>query len=260
LCLACKEYSLGRPGPAYDVPVGAKASCLASVKMSPIGRDYLACGNARRQGACTNKRGIRRHILEALILDGLKSRLMAPELVKEFIAEFHQEVNRQRRDQEIEQGLRRREFDEVARKVDGLINAIVDGLRTAGLKSKLEELEHRKRDLQAVVETATPPLPRLHPNLAELYRQKVANLQEALSAPDTHAEALEILRGLIERVVLHRTESGLEIELIGEIAAMIDLGAQNKTAGPKGSAVPDPYRRSVKVVAGTGFEPVTFRL
>jgi len=29
-----------------------------------------------------------------------------------------------------------------------------------------------------------------------------------------------------------------------------DLGAQNKSAGPKGSAVPDVYRRSVKVVAG----------
>src|SRR6266436_8667854 len=41
-----------------------------------------------------------------------------------------------------------------------------------------------------------------------------------------------------------------EIELIGEIAAMVDLGAQNKSAGPKGSAVPDVYRRSVKVVAG----------
>src|SRR5258706_14353131 len=34
-----------------------------------------------------------------------------------------------------------------------------DGLRTAGLKSKLEELEHRKGELQAVVETTTPPAP-----------------------------------------------------------------------------------------------------
>jgi hypothetical protein len=37
---------------------------------------------------------MRRPILEALILDGLKDRLMAPELVKEFVAEFHREVNR----------------------------------------------------------------------------------------------------------------------------------------------------------------------
>ena len=31
---------------------------------------------------------------------------------------------------------------------------------------------------------------------------------------------------------------------------MVNLGAKSKTAGPKGSAVPDPYRCSVKVVAG----------
>jgi hypothetical protein len=63
-----------------------------------------------------------------------------------------------------------------------------------------------------------------------------------------------------DRAVLHPVEKGFEIELIGEITAMVDLGAKSKTAGPKGSAVPDPYRCSVKVVAGVGFEPTTFRL
>jgi hypothetical protein len=43
---------------------------------------------------------------------------------------------------------------------------------------------------------------------------------------------------------------GFEIELIGETAAMVDLGAQGKAAAPKGSAVPEAYRCSVKVVAG----------
>ena len=63
--------------------------------------------------------------------------------------------------------------------------------------------------------------------------------------------ALEILRGLIERIVLHPIEDGLEIERIGEITAMIDLGT-NKKAGSKEPAVPEAYRRSVKVVAGKG--------
>ena len=137
-----------------------------------------------------------------------------------------------------------------SRKLDGLINAIADGLKTPGLKSKLEELEGRKGELEAQVEAALPPLPRLHPNLAELYRQKVANLQEALSAPDTQTEALEVLRGLIERVVVQPQEKGFEVGLIGEIAAMVDLGAHNKKADPKGSAVPAAYRSSVRVVAG----------
>jgi hypothetical protein len=71
-----------------------------------------------------------------------------------------------------------------------------------------------------------------------------------VGATDTQTEALEILRGLIERLMLHPVENGFEVELIGEIAAMVDLGAQNKTADPKGSAVPDAYPSSLKVVAG----------
>ena len=175
---------------------------------------------------------------------------MAPELVKEFIAEFHREVNRLSLNREVDLGRRRRELEDVNRKLRGLIEAIAEGLRAPGLQAKLDELESCKATLEAELAAAPPPAPRLHPNLAEIYRRKVADLQTTLSAPETQTEALEILRGLIERVVLHPMEKGFEVELIGEIAAMVDLGAQDKAAGPKGSAVPEAYRRSVKVVAG----------
>jgi hypothetical protein len=115
-------------------------------------------------------------------------------------------------------GLRRREPDEDTCKLDGLINVIAEGLRTPALQSELEELEQRKLVLEAELSAAPPPAPLLHPNLAEVYRQKVARLQEAL----------EHLRGLIDGIVLHPTEKGVEIELIGVIAAMIDLGTHNK--------------------------------
>ncbi len=197
---------------------------VCGAPLAAAGKDYLSCSAARRQGTCSNKRGIRRPVLEGLILDGLKDRLMAPELVKEFIAEFHREVNRQSRNREVDQGLQQREFDDVSRKLRGLIEAIAEGLRGPGLQAKLDELEQRKVTLEAVLAAALPPAPRLHPNLAELYRRKVADLQPALAEPGTRTEALEILRGRIERVVLHPADKGFEIELIGEIAAMVDLG------------------------------------
>ena len=62
--------------------------------LAAVGKDYLTCAAAHRQGTCSNKRSMRRPTLEALILGGLKDRLMAQELVKEFIAEFHREVSR----------------------------------------------------------------------------------------------------------------------------------------------------------------------
>ena len=218
--------------------------------LAAASKDYLSCAAARRQGTCSNKRGIRRPVLEALILDGLKGQLMAPELVKEFVAEFHREVNRLSRHQELEHGRQRHELDDVNRKLRGLIDAIADGLRAPGLQAKLDELEQRKITLEAECAAAPPPPPLLHPNLAEVYRRKVADLHTALADPKMQSEALEILRGLIERVVVNPVERGFEIELVGEIAAMVDLGAQGKAAGPKRPAVPEAYRSSVKVVAG----------
>lgn len=66
---------------------------------------------------------------------------------------------------------------------------------------------------------------RLHPNLADLYRQKVAELHTALADPELRGEALDIIRSLIERVELHPAEDGFRIELVGEIANMMKLSA-----------------------------------
>jgi len=101
--------------------------------------------------------------------------------------------------------------------------------------------------LEAEVAAAPAPLPRLHPNLAEVYRQKVEALHEALADPHSGAEALEILRSLIERVVLHPRVTGFEIELVGDIAHMVSLGS---TADTKKAAIPKDAACSVKVVAG----------
>jgi hypothetical protein len=86
---------------------------------------------------------------------------------------------------------------------------------------------------------------RLHPNLAQVYCGKVERLHEALADPSLGAEALGILRGLIERVVIHPIEVGLEIELVGEIVRMVELGLDGKQA-----ALPKEAASSVKVVAG----------
>lgn len=76
---------------------------------------------------------------------------------------------------------KRRDLDDVSRKLTGLIEAIADGLRAPGLQSRLDELERRKAALAAELEIASPPAPCLHPNLAEVYRKKVADLQTALA-------------------------------------------------------------------------------
>ena len=63
---------------------------------SKISATLFGCSTARNKGTCDNRLNIRRDVLEATILDGLKNRLMDPDLFKEFADEFYREVNRLR--------------------------------------------------------------------------------------------------------------------------------------------------------------------
>jgi site-specific DNA recombinase len=227
--------------------------------MTNIGRDYLACSAARRQGTCGNGRGIRREVLERLILDALRTRLMQPEHVAMFVAEFTAEWNRLQAETSAQHAARRRELDAVQRRLDGLIDAITDGLRAPGLQQRLDELETRKAELERSLSAAPMPAPRLHPSLAEVYRQKVENLGAALGGDDA-AEAMEVIRSLIERVVLHPApdgQRGFEIELIGEIAAMVSLGRDDGPRARTRESTADQalFQSSMKVVAGARNRP-----
>jgi len=121
---------------------------------------------------------------------------MQPEHVHEFIAAIQEETNRLAQGREQQLALQRRELEVVSRKLDGLIEAIADGLRGEGLQQRIDDLEARKKTLQAECAAAPAPAPRLHPNLAELYRRKVAQLHESLAAPAIRHEALEVSIGI----------------------------------------------------------------
>ena len=102
-----------------------------------------------------------------------------------------------------------------------------------------------------------------HPNLAELYRRKVQNLHSSLNNPDFKTEAAEIIRSLVESIRVQNHADEIEIELVGEIAKMVEvaqtINLKGKTALEEAVSL-ENYRCSVKVVAGEGFEPPTHGL
>ncbi|MCC2666068.1 MAG: hypothetical protein K0S35_3990, partial [Geminicoccaceae bacterium] len=122
---------------------------------------------------------------------------------------------------------------------------LIEGYRADGLQQRLDDLEARKVALEQELAADPPPPVRLHPNLAQVYPAKVERLHEAFTDPGLRDEALGILRGLIERVVVHPGEDGPQIELVGEIVRMVELGLNAKQA-----ALPGEAACSVKVVAG----------
>jgi hypothetical protein len=136
-----------------------------------------------------------------------------------------------------------RDLEKTEHEIRRVIDAIKAGVPGIAVKDEIAILEARRTDLLAQVEAAPPPIPRLHPNLVKLYRQKVMNLAGALNDNHTQLEAAECLRELIEEIRLVPENGKLRVELDGELAALINLANEHRRS--KGTGV------QVTLVAGT---------
>jgi len=157
---------------------------------------------------CGNRLTIRRDALEATVMDGLRSRLMDPDLFKVFADEFAAELNRLQAETSANQTRLRNERERVCRQIDRLVDALADGEPAARLTEKLKELEPRRLELERELESTAAPAPRLHPSIAEAYRRKVEELHAALWTDDARP-VRELIRGLIDAIIVGlRPEEG----------------------------------------------------
>ena len=94
---------------------------------------------------------------------------------------------------------------------------------------------------------ATAPLPLIHPNLALVYRDRVAALHEAPGDTASRAEAFDTIRSLIDEIRLVPDNGVLRIDLRGELAGILSIAANsNKPAGLS----TDGLAEQIKMVAG----------
>ena len=181
---------------------------------------------------------------------------MEPALFEEFVREFTAEVNRQRTALASETETLQGELVRVTRQIDKLVDAIIEGADALTLNAKLKELEGQKAVLANKLATTPDAEPLIHPALATIYRDTIEKLEASLRRPDTGREAFELVRGLIDAIILTPVEGRLEIELRGDLAGILALSE----AGNAGAFSAKEKALQIKMVAGTGFEPVTFRL
>jgi site-specific DNA recombinase len=188
--------------------------------------------------------------LEEAVLCTLRDNLMSPEHVAEFVEAYHAEMNAKAATVSAERESAELQLVRTKKQIDTIIDTICEGFRTDGMKERLEDLDVQKKSLERRLSQPAPSTIRLHPALPQLYREKVQRLAESLSEAAIRDQAITLLRQLIEAVTVLPTEDGWEVEVKGEIGRMTNL-AEGKT---------EQNQCSVKVVAGAGFEPTTFRL
>ena len=158
----------------------------------------------------------------------------------------------------------RSELAKIHRTLKQMLSAIEDGGYTRGMTERMRELEAREDVLKGLLAEEPTDIPDIHPNVSGIYRKKVERLTEALNTPEDRNEAAEAIRALVEKITLRPGPNRGEIDatLHGELGTILGWTAAQAVGKTRKRETPAAFATgvSVSVVAGTGFEPVTFRL
>lgn len=219
---------------------------------SKVSKHHYGCSTARNKATCDNLLVIRRDTVEMLVLLGLKEHLMQPAAYQAFVDEFTHEYNAKANHSEALKVKLKADLQRTKSEIQKLIEAIKAGVPGEALKNEMQSLQDRQKKIEEDLSVAPLPAPRLHPNLATIYKEKIANLVQALNNPNTLIEANTAIRQLIERVQLIPVNGELKIELYGELAALLKLGTEPKDEHPQAES----KGVQITIVAGAGFEPL----
>ena len=219
-------------------------------------RDYWGCTEHRKGGRCANRTMIAGDALESRVLDALRDKMLAPDVVTEWIEETQRLEQADRRDRAKARASIERRHARAQSQIGRLVDAIADGRSTMPeISARLRELAGERDRLAAeLADCGAETAVTAHPNLAEIYRREIGNLIAALRGPDAH-DARAIIRDMVDTIVATPRNSGsVDLDLQGRLAAILSITNDNGRPS-KGTAV-----GTLELVAGTGFEPVTFRL
>lgn len=192
-------------------------------------KDYLSCSKARDTGTCSNKKTIRRSVVETRVFAALKEWLLDPAMIQEYVTEYHKAMA----DMEKKSSSHRSRLERKLRETDArcirLANAIADNLDSDTVRQQLMENEALKKELESQLhEMGANNVTRIHPNAAEKCKHDVLNLEEALKTTTDsprRAKAMETVRSLIDIVTItpgkKRGEEKIEVE--GTLAGAINL-------------------------------------
>jgi len=201
--------------------------------------DRYGCANRFRKGTCTNSRTIRREELERRALVGITDQLVSVEAVREAVAAYVEQANAANRERRARSALDRKVLDKIDRSLAGIMAAIEDGMYQPSMKERMAELERQKADILASLEDTPANVPDIHPNLAEIYRRKVAHFAEALNDPELRDEVANDIRSIVGKIILTPGPKRGQVDatLSGELMGILDI-VRGTDRPPGGHVVP----------------------
>jgi DNA invertase Pin-like site-specific DNA recombinase len=216
--------------PKYLFSYLLKCGCCGG-GFSKISKSTYGCSNARNKGTCSNRLGMNQDVLEQAILTSLKNHLMDSELCKVFCDEYTRHLNEVSRHRHQIMAKYRAEYAKLLQVKERIIKAVTEGWDTPDMKAELENNYKRRQELETLIEQKEDTAPvMLHPSMAEYYRQEVGQLISSLNQPETRSEAAQLLRKLIDKILLTPNDTGdaLRVDLHGDLAGILHMATHCK--------------------------------
>lgn len=235
-----KDWSFARQKRPKKLLSGLVQCGQCGGNMNVVGAGKWGCANARREGTCDNRRTMHNTPLERRVLAGLERELLSPERVAVAVKAYHEERVRLEREEAQTTRRHRKRAGELDRQIERLVSAIAAG---AGDVPEVIDALHKAKSERASIaeqlgEAEADRVITLHPNIAASYRKAVADITGLIAGDEEENRAARrALRSLLDRVILTpRTDArGLEVEIEGRLAAMLDIGTGKAPRERKGT-------------------------
>lgn len=205
------------------------------------GRDsrgpFLVCSRHRETGLCDNRRTLAMTAIEARVLEGIEKQLAAPDLIAEYVREFHRVWNELQHSSARERADGERRLKIINAELASIVDLLLTGLPARSLKERMTALEAERETIEANLAAIDRPPIEFHPNAARAYQQRVQELKVTLAGaePENREAAMIGIRELVEKIVIRPTGAykPVDIEIHGQLAALLRAadGSPNRSMG-----------------------------
>ena len=227
-----------------DYLLSGLVRCGACGRPYAVVSDKLSCIGSAREGTCDNRRRVAREDLEAVVLNGLKGRLLRPELIAPYLEAHRAEVERLNAAQAVQAEAAQARLKDRTRQIDNIVDAVgrgqAQGLAGQRMMQELERLETERqgfeRQLRAKLRPVPPPMDA--EDLVARLDALLDDLRLALDGKDRDAQAArDQLRVLIDRVTVTPIQTArpdkrgcgpVRVTVEGPLTALVELADQDR--------------------------------
>ncbi len=217
---------------------GSCGSGLAAMGKDKSGRVRIRCSASRESDTCPNPRTFYLDRIERSVVSVVQQFLRKPERLALFIKTYQEEQARLVNERRSQRGVYERELDRVVAKIDKIVMQIADDIiDPEDARAAMQKLRPRRKELQELLADTPelPPVITVHPVAAQLFEEKVTDLQKEMEAGEIDPLSLgaQLLRELLVKVVVYKDDKTgrVEVTIHGHLNMLLHQESQKPGKG-----------------------------